>query len=260
MKKNNITPTLSIQGNYGFEILIDNLIKEELTMVFKHKFETVLRNFENINSLEGEIVECGTWKGGFSIFMSHLFYDKKIWVCDSFEGFQPLEEATYNSPVGERHDESLFKERMNLSLDEVKETFKKYGLEDKRISFLKGYVKDTLKPDTCEIGNIALLRIDVDSYSATREVLDLLYDKVVKGGYIVFDDSELFEANQAMNDFFKERNINVEYLHPVTDKVCENLPDADPNGGWHTNYPEGYMYYGGPNPGIVPTGLYIIKK
>jgi hypothetical protein len=249
-------PLLNITGNEAFEMLIDQIIREDLSMVQKHKFQTVLRNFEEIDKLEGDIVECGSWKGGFSIFMSHLFSSKRKWVCDSFTGFQPIKDATYVYGK-ERHTEELFKERMTLSLDEVKKYFKRYGLsEEKNISFLEGYVKDTLSHSVCPIENIALLRIDVDSYSATKEVLDFLYPKVVKGGYIVFDDSEIFEANSAIQDYFKEHEIEIEYLHPVTDNPCTDLPAIDLTYPWCTSYPDGYLYNGK----LMPTGLYIIKK
>lgn len=98
----------------------------------------------------------------------------------------------------------------------VQNNFKKFGLEEEnRIKFLEGFVKDTLP--AANIDKIALLRIDVDAYSATRDVLDNLYDKVVKGGYIVFDDTALIETQTAIKDFMKERNISFELLDPVTD-------------------------------------------
>jgi hypothetical protein len=46
-------------------------------MVIKPLFETVIRKYHRIASLEGDIVECGVLKGGYSIFLSHLFNNKK---------------------------------------------------------------------------------------------------------------------------------------------------------------------------------------
>lgn len=251
---------LSFQNNdeMDFNNLIERIIGDNLTFLFKHKFETILRNRKNIEKLEGDIVECGVWKGGASIFMGHLFPKKKLWACDSFEGFQSLNESLYkyNSEKEDTWNESFMKDVMTLPLDEVKNNFKRYGLEGNNIEFLKGYVKDTLHPDVCQIRDIALLRVDVDAYSATREVLEYLYPKVVKGGYIIFDDSEIVESNHAMRDYFKEKGIEVEYLHPITDEICINLPEASYDNDWRVAYPEGQSYGGK----IIPCGMYIIKK
>jgi hypothetical protein len=247
------------QNNAYYELLAKQLIDENETYLFDYNFRQMLRHQSEIEKLDGDIVECGVWKGGASIFMSHLWPVKTMWACDSFEGFQPLESGLFTY-TGEKEDiwnENLLKDTMTLSLDYVKGNFAKYGLGDrKNINFLKGFVKDTLNPKTCPIEKIALLRIDVDAYSATKEVLEYLYPKVVKGGYIIFDDSEIVEANHAMKDYFKENNIEVEYLHPVTDEVCLDLPEANYSNDWHVAYPEGHSYGGK----IIPTGLYIIKK
>ena len=75
--------------------LIDDLIENNVTMVDHDRFHTILRNSENIQKIKGDVVECGVWRGGMSIFLSSLFFDKNIWVCDSFDGFQSLDTATY---------------------------------------------------------------------------------------------------------------------------------------------------------------------
>jgi O-methyltransferase len=81
---------------------------------------------------------------------------------------------------------------------------------------LKGFVKDTLP--TSGIEKISLLRVDVDAYSATLEVLDELYDKVVPGGYIVFDDANLKESFEAIKFFLTRENLPLELINPYTDQ------------------------------------------
>ena len=73
-----------------------------------------------------------------------------------------------------------------ISLKEVQDNFKRFGLEGERIKYLKGFVNETLP--TSGIEKISLLRVDVDAYSATLDVLNNLYSKVQPGGYIIFDD------------------------------------------------------------------------
>jgi len=197
-----------------------------------------------MNEIEGDIVECGVWRGGFSIFLSYIFPNRNIWVCDSYEGFQPTEGAKYDYPQ-ERHTPRYTHNSIGplaISLEEVKGYFDAYKLGDQeRIKFIKGFVKDSLP--TAGIEKISLLRIDVDGYSPTLEVLDELYDKVQPGGYIVFDDSSLYETLDAMKFFFKSKDIEPFVFHPITDEKL-NI---------HTRYiPEG-------DSGLIG-GSYIIKK
>jgi hypothetical protein len=203
----------------SYEELIDDIIDSKITMIWKEIFEMPLRHFDAISNVDGDIVECGVWKGGYSIFLSHLFSDKNIWVCDSFEGFQPLDNAKYDFK-GERHTPQFSHGAcgpLGISLEEVKNNFTLYGLgNDPRIKYLKGFVKDTLP--TSGIEKISLLRVDVDAYSATLEVLDELYDKVVPGGYIVFDDANLKESFEAIKFFLTRENLPLELINPYTDQ------------------------------------------
>jgi hypothetical protein len=220
-----------------------DLIQNHISMVLPHEFDMVLNHYDKINKIKGEIVECGVWRGGFSIFLSHLFPDRKIWVCDSFQGFQPLSNARYEFN-GERHTPAYKMSHVGpigISLEEVQSHFATYGLgDDKRINYLPGFVKDSL-PNS-GIGEIALLRIDVDAYSATLEVLEELYDKVQPGGYIIFDDSCLVEAIEAAKTFFTNRRLPLEIIDPIDDQA-KNLYQR------YTNTDSGFA-----------SGCYVIKK
>ena len=191
-----------------------------------------------MGEVEGDIVECGVWRGGCSIFLSHLFPNKTIWCCDSYEGFQPLEDTTYNFE-GERHTPEFVqgaKGPLAISLEEVKSNFEYYGLKDEdRIKFLKGFVNQTLP--TAPIEKISILRIDVDSYSATLEVLNLLYDKVQSGGYIIFDDANLKESYHAIVDFLTNRSLPLELHHPITDEKyrLDQGSVVNSDSGFHSN-------------------------
>lgn len=206
--------------------LFNELWQGVYTQVEEPRFDVLDQISKDIyhKNLAGDIVECGIWRGGVIIYLSYLFPDKKIWGLDSFEGFQKLEDAQYEYSGIERHVAS-FDELYNsngqvcrgyplaISIDHVIDNLKVFGLsEADNISLLKGFVKDTTNPINCPIDKIALLRVDVDGYSPTLEVLINLYDKVVDGGYIVFDDIPLYECQDAIKDFQKIKNINIELI------------------------------------------------
>lgn len=226
--------------------LSNELRSKRISMVAEQLFNTIIRHLESIERIDGDMIECGVWKGGFSIFMASAFPDKNIWVADSFEGFQSLDAAKYEYTHNiERHIPSYILGKPNteddFTLDRVKQRFEEYQLTGPRIKFLKGFVKDSLPP--ADIKKISLLRIDVDAYSATREVLDELYDKVQIGGYIIFDDTCLYECRDAIIDFFKERDLPNVVLHPITDQELNlNIPITNETSSG------------------FPPGCYIIKQ
>jgi O-methyltransferase len=196
--------------------LYSKIINEGITMVSDERFETILRHKEIIDSIDGDIVECGVWAGGMSIFLSKLFETKNIWVCDSYEGCQNPDDGKYEYP-GESHHEGLYA----VDLASVQHNFERYELaNESRIHFLKGFVRDTLRPEICNIESISLLRIDVDSYSATLEVLDYLYSKVKSGGVVIFDDSCLPESHNAMLTFQKNQP-EIVFKHTVTGETID---------------------------------------
>ena len=207
------------------EELIERVISEGVTMVSRERFDTILRYKNSISKLKGDIVECGVWQGGMSIFLSKLFKEKNVWVCDSFEGCADPGSGKYTFDA-ESHGKGLYA----VSLETVKENFTKYGaLDEPRVSFLKGFVGDTLKPEVCPIKKISLLRIDVDSYSATLETLDYLYPKVVSGGLVIFDDSCLIEGVTAIQTF-ADREKSIKFKHTVTGEDIDIAKDTLPCG------------------------------
>lgn len=206
--------------NKNFKDLEKSLRENNITMILDEGFNVVNKFKDHVANLEGDIVECGVWNGGMSIYLSHQHPTKQIWVCDSYEGFEPIEKQTHKYER-ERHtsEYTVIPQGSIISpLEKVTENFNKYGLgediEKKRINLVKGFVSESLPGMPVE--KIALLRIDVDGYSPTLDVLENLYDKVVEGGLIIFDDSNLYESFEAIQRFFIERGIEMEVFHPMT--------------------------------------------
>jgi O-methyltransferase len=209
--------------------LIDFIISDGITKVSKERFENILKFKDYVDTLPGDIVECGVWKGGMSIFLANVFPNKKLWIADSFKGFEGIEHSKYKYNR-ERHHRG----GMAIGREIVEKNFNKFNTDISKVYVLDGYVNDTLP--TCGIKEISLLRVDVDAYSATLEVLENLYDKVVSGGIIIFDDTCLYESVDAIRVFFNQRNIKIELKNPLDDTLV-NI-----------------------NTNKLPCGCYMIKK
>jgi len=195
-----------------FDQLADQLILEEYSMVAKPCFSSIYYEKDKIDNLEGDIVECGVYKGGMSLFLTKLFPNKKVWLVDSYEeGFQDINSAPYKTDkIDDPHKKGypIRNGQTGISLEQVKEFFNNFGEGiNPNVNYLKGFVKDVLEPSVCSIEKISLLRVDVDAYSATREVLEFLYPKIVSGGMIIFDDGDIDSSRLAIEEFFQKENI-----------------------------------------------------
>ena len=136
------------------------------------------------NRLEGDLVECGCARGGSAALMAltlrQLGESRNLWLFDTFEG---LPAPTADDPDYEIAE--LFTGSCRGQLDEVREFFRRHEVAE-GVQFVKGLFQDTLP--LSPIDRIALLHIDGDWYESVRVCLESLYDKVVPGGIIQFDD------------------------------------------------------------------------
>ena len=129
-----------------------------------------------------------------------------MWVADSFEGL-PSSSAEPDREFARVNDFDLAGHPyLAVSVEEVKENFKRFGLLDGQVKFLKGWFKDTLPVAPLE--KLAILRLDGDLYESTMDVLANLYAKVSHGGFIIVDDYHSWPTcKRAVDDFREEHEI-----------------------------------------------------
>jgi hypothetical protein len=98
-------------------------------------------------------------------------------------------------------------------LEAVKKRLEETGYPPNRLHYVVGDVMETLEDESNIPDKIAILRLDTDWYESTKFELERMYDKVVEGGLIIFDDYFHWEGQKkATDEFFNERNIKVEIL------------------------------------------------
>ena len=83
------------------------------------------------------------------------------------------------------------------------------------VDFEEGNVTKTI-PAWLEMApeaRISLLHLDMDVYEPTKAALDLLWDRVVKGGIVVIDDyNAVGGATNAVDEFLQNKNIQLRKL------------------------------------------------
>jgi O-methyltransferase len=159
--------------------------------------------------LPGDIVECGVWNGGSAGVMgwatsryTHNRMNRNIWLFDSFQGLpRPTEKD------GKREKENYFEGWCKGDVTKVKRILTRLNVPVELIKIVPGWFADTLR--TAPLDRIAILHIDADWYESVKLVLDVFYDKVVPGGFIVLNDYGMWPGcDQAVSDYFVEHNLH----------------------------------------------------
>lgn len=213
-----------VDGDYPTETEINEMMSKEidfermegldwptdaLSMIGMKRMNNLHEMLDYIreNEIEGDLIETGVWKGGATIFMK-LYCDiyemnKKVFVCDSFEGL-PKPSGNFPQDYGDNHHTFT---QLAISLESVKKNFKDMRCLDDNVIFIKGFFGQTL-PNNDLIKTIALLRMDGDMYESTHDVFYSCYHKLTDMGVCIIDDYCLNGAKSCVHDFRTTKNIN----------------------------------------------------
>ena len=177
-------------------------------------------NYVVKNKIEGDIVECGVWKGGSSMAaMAALIQEndlsRAVYLYDTYEGMSAptAEDKVFTGTTAEQLLEtSKIEDSSSVwcysSLDEVKENVATIGYPGNKIHFVKGKVEDTIPQQLP--GKIAVLRLDTDWYESTKHELEHLYPLLVSGGVLIIDDYGHWEgAKKAVDEYIEKHKIKI---------------------------------------------------
>mgnify|MGYP001565495615 CR=1 FL=1 len=181
-----------------------------------HRFEFFLKT----KDLPGDIVEVGVFKGsGVSSFIKFIdIYcpnsNKKV---IGFDIFSTIEATDILKKDGDTDGNSMkvVYDRVShsdLTLESVSSRLKQTGVSEDKFKLIKGDVADSI-PKFLEENQgfrISLLYIDVDLDRPTYYSLKYLWDRILPGGAILFDEYEYhkFSESVGVERFLKEKNID----------------------------------------------------
>ena len=173
-----------------------------------------------VGTRPGAIVECGIGRGRSLLILTALNTmlseeeggQRTIWGFDSFAGFDdpdPQDDSARKPKKGEwsRSPSGAYA----YTPEFIREVLGEARVDLSRVNLVPGFLEDSL-PHYAG-GPIALLNIDCDLYKPYKNALEHLYDQVVPGGVIVFDDFKIEEnpkenfpgSRKAVYEFFGER-------------------------------------------------------
>ena len=193
------------------------------------KFLKTIIDEVNDKHIDGDIVECGVWKGGCSMWMTWCQkqhnMDRNIMLYDTFEGMtypsnpkdaaeaRDLFDKISNNECKRDYDEWHGTNKWAFApIELVQSNMHLVGYDENRISLVKGDVVHTL--DTSTPNSISIVRLDTDWYDSTKKEFDVLFPLVSIGGYIIVDDYWAWKGSKdATDEFLSQNALNVEILN-----------------------------------------------
>jgi O-methyltransferase len=154
----------------------------ESTLVDRYRCFELWKLVEQVSKLkEGSIIEVGVWRGGTGALIAKKAKDcgieDRVFLCDTFTGVvkagvkDSVYEGGEHANTSRRTVEKLISTRMKLDNVEILE-----GIFPEQT----GHRVEDMKFRFCHV--------DVDVYQSAKEVVDWIWDKMVPGGIVVYDD------------------------------------------------------------------------
>ena len=168
----------------------------------------LLQAVVNTDRLQGDIIECGTYRGGSTVLVAQVLdrigSGKQVYACDTFEGhpYDDIDSAVDYHRAGRGSD---------TSVSYVRSKFERFGVKS-RIAIAKGRFEDILLR---ELGDkeFSLAFLDCDLYDSAKVAYSFLYTRVVPGGCIVVHDyvetggERIFGISAATDEFLCEKGL-----------------------------------------------------
>ena len=146
---------------------------------YKAHLAMALKILETPPDVPGDIVECGTWKGGSAANLSLIckLTDRKLKIFDSFEGLP-------EGPSADRQGSFYKKGEYFGALQEVEANIRRCGAIE-CCEFVKGWFDETLpKLET----PVLLAFLDVDLESSLETCVRHIWPNLTEKGYIFIDE------------------------------------------------------------------------
>ena len=151
-------------------------------------------------NLPGNVAELGVYKGKFARYINLYFPDRKLYLFDTFEGFDKRD-------VAKEKQENFSTGAQDFSNTSIESVLKQMPYPDKCIP-VRGFFPESAKNVNDQFVFVSL---DADLFDPIYSGLKFFYPKLTNGGYIFvhdFNNDGYKGAREAVEQFCKEQNIN----------------------------------------------------
>lgn len=167
------------------------------------------------NGVDGAVAECGVWRGDFAKHISRLFPDRKIYLFDTFHGFDGRDIDEEEEKMSKN-----FRKKVKLDDTNVELVLSKMAYRNNAV-VRKGYFPETAIG--LEDERFAFVSLDTDLYKPIIAGLKFFYPRLNEGGVIFVDDlghPELPGVRKAVIEFCKKEKIGYVSIPDGTDSTA----------------------------------------
>lgn len=166
-------------------------------------------------NIRGELAELGVFRGLFSAVINYRFPERKLYLFDTFEGFDE-QEAKKEYEQG-RCGLEFIDGHKNTSVEQMMNHIP----FPEKVRICKGFFPESVTEDAKK-EKYAFVSLDVDFEESTYEGLKFFYPRLSKGGYIFLHDYNTY--------FLGGIKVAVEKYEEYLGEKLKSVPIADRAG------------------------------
>ncbi|WP_394909625.1 TylF/MycF/NovP-related O-methyltransferase [uncultured Helicobacter sp.] len=200
-------------SSYGVDMLkVDSSyvkVKLEARINFLKSFARECKD----KGIEGDVAEVGVFQGDFAQKINHYFPHKKLYLFDTFEGFD-TRDLQNESDETKKMGRYLNDTSINLVMSKMPNPSK--------VIIKKGYFPETAAG--LENERFCFVNLDTDLYEPIKAGLEFFYPKMQRGGVILIHDyfnSAYPGVKRAVDEFCTKHNIFAIPGDDISIAVCK---------------------------------------
>ena len=152
-------------------------IIRENTLVDVYRCYELWQISKRLKNSDASIIEVGVWRGGTAALLAKANNNNSpVYLCDTFEGV---------AKAGEKDNQYKGGEHADTSLETVEKLMNQLDISGYHI--LKGIFPD-VNADKVENKKFKICHIDVDVYDSAKDIFNWVWQRMIVGGVVVFDD------------------------------------------------------------------------
>ena len=169
----------------------NDLVRRDMLVLLMRDIET--------RGVSGALTELGVYRGETARLMHHYLPERRLYLFDTFEGFDRRDTAAEALATGTTVASEQFGD---TSVEAVRRQVQQ---RNGNVSFHPGRF-----PESCDRSireeRFAFVHLDADLHRPTLAGLEVFYPQVVPGGYLVVHDYNAWHgARQAVDEFFADK-------------------------------------------------------